>query len=214
MSKVSNSTLGSNGLVAEWPEALAAQAGLDVQTYTLARVIASEEGSSPRLHKVAVGWAVMNEAARKNQTLMTRVTNGSGQYGAQNASTGARYVSTARDPSTDDVEVARAILTGREPDPTGGCHRFFAPAAQDALVASGKAKYTMTADEIIAKWTKEGQIPVAVAGIDFRKLAFFRWPNGARWSAPSVPSGILGVLAAAFVGAAGAAWFAVRKGWL
>jgi hypothetical protein len=133
----------TTGLVPGSPSSLADAAGLDVETYSLARVIASEEGRSSVATKIAVGWAVKNYCDKHGRSITTQVTNAvtpshSGRYGTQrdleegtpkyNASD--RYCSTALDPYDQEAAIAAGILDGSIPDPTDGADQFDRPAGE------------------------------------------------------------------------------------
>lgn len=120
----------SSGLVSDSPDSLANSCGLDIETYSLARAISSEEGTSTDGTKLAVGWAINNAAIQKYGGDITRlVTTGSGSYGIQRL---VGYCSTARDPYEGDATIAAAILTGAMADPTGGATQFDRPAGENA----------------------------------------------------------------------------------
>ncbi len=76
------------GVVPGTPDELAAAAGLDVETNSLARLIASEEGRSSNTIKAAVAWAVVNHAAQVGKTITDLLTYAKvpahrGSYGTQ-----------------------------------------------------------------------------------------------------------------------------------
>lgn len=133
----------TTGIVPCDPHQLAAQAGVDDETYALARAISSEEGTSSTSTKAVVGWVFVNEARRRGTSvfsLMTKaVTPGhSGKYGTQkdiesgtpsyNASD--RYASTAQDPYDGDIAIATGILNGTIPDVTGGANQEDRPSGE------------------------------------------------------------------------------------
>jgi hypothetical protein len=175
-------TANALGVIPDDPQALADSAGLDLPTYALARLIASEEGNSPVAEKVAVGWAAWNAHGAK---LADVLTSGKGDadehfkaqgysYTTGPTSTGraAAYASTAQDPHEDDVRIATGIIAGTIADPTGGATNFFRPGLQDEEFAQGKV--TRDGAAVIAEWTAGGLSPVTVPGIDPGELAFFR----------------------------------------
>ena len=146
-SKVTHAPYDADGVVRFDPEDLAAQAGCDVDEYALARMIASEEGSSDTGTKIAVAWATVNEADRRGvsiSAMLLRAVNSdhSGYFGTQkDLSTGKsdRYASTALDPHAGDVQIAQGVLGGSIPDPTSGANQFDRPAGEsnpDAIAAS------------------------------------------------------------------------------
>lgn len=130
----------STGLVAESPDDLAQSCGLDVETYSLARAISSEEGLSTNGTKLAVGWAIYNYS-RKYGSVRTAVTTADDSYGIQRL---VGYCSTAQDPYEGDASIAAGILSGQLADPTGGATQFDRPSGENAAkvqanrIAAGK----------------------------------------------------------------------------
>jgi hypothetical protein len=125
------------------PHQLAAQAGVDDETYALARGISSEEGTSGASTKAAVAWAIKNEAARRGSSIFALVTHAklaahSGFYGTQrNIEEGTagyngsdRFISTAQDPYDGDITIASGVLDGTIPDVTGGANQFDRPSGE------------------------------------------------------------------------------------
>lgn len=156
----------TTGVVPGDPEELAAAAGLDVETYSLARMIASEEGRSSNAVKLAVAWAVQNHATRSGRTitsLLTRANEAShaGRYGTQKnideATSGYggsdRYASTALDPYDGDGQIAAAVTSMGIGDPTGGAEYFDRPAGENA-------------DKVAANRAASGLVLADVAGVD------------------------------------------------
>lgn len=145
----------TTGVVPGDPQALADQSGYDLETYALARAIASEEGRSSDFVKLCTGWAIRNRANASSGSIVTLVTRAkyaphSGSFGTQrNIEDGTpgyngsdRYCSTANDPYDGDAQIAYAIQTGTLPDPTGGAQYFDRPGHDDnpAQVAANRAK--------------------------------------------------------------------------
>ncbi len=173
--KVTDSTL-VNGVVYESPSELAEIAGVDVDTYSLARMIASEqETKSPSGNElVGVANVVLNEARARGISvtdLLTSSSVGGGFYGAQSA--GSRYAATSKDPYERDITIASGVLSGDIPDITQGARHFFSPATQDILHARDETKYK-SADEIDSRWRKEGYLPIVVDDVDDSRLRFYR----------------------------------------
>jgi len=134
----------TTGVVPADPQALADESGYDLETYALARAIASEEGRSSDFVKLCTGWAIRNRANASSGSILTLVTRAkysphSGYFGTQrNIEAGTvgyngsdRYCSTANDPYDGDAQIAYAIQTGTLPDPTGGAEYFDRPAHDD-----------------------------------------------------------------------------------
>jgi hypothetical protein len=165
------------------PQALADAAGVDVETYSLARAMRSEGGTS-EAKRIAVAWAMLNHARQENGGDITATVTGPakapkpGLYGAQNIpkSLGlgaARYVSTARPPRKEDVTLAQRIQAGEISDPTHGAEFFFEPALQDQLVSAGTPGYSAGSQAVIDRWTKSGyatlHVPGALGVLFFRR---------------------------------------------
>lgn len=150
----------TTGAVNVPPETLAAQAGVDVDTYSLARMISSEEGRSSNTVKAAVGWAAMNHSNNAGKTItavLTQNKNHQGLYGTQVGG----YASTALDPYEGDIAIANAILTGALPDPTGGADQFDRPSGEK------------DPDAVAANRIASGSHEVSVDGIDDGGIRFW-----------------------------------------
>jgi hypothetical protein len=150
----------TTGAVNVSPETLAAQAGVDVDTYSLARMISSEEGRSSNVVKAAVGWAAMNHANAAGKSItavLTQNKNHQGLYGTQVGG----YASTALDPYEGDIAIAGAILNGMLSDPTGGADQFDRP--------SGETNPDVVAQNRIDSGSHE----VTVAGLDDTDIRFW-----------------------------------------
>ncbi len=142
------------------PADLASQAGVDVDTYSLARMISSEEGRSSNAVKAAVGWAAMNHANSSGKSItdvLTTNKNHPGLYGTQVGG----YASTANDPYEGDIAIAQGILTGTISDMTGGADQFDRP--------SGEAD----PDAVAANRVASGSHEVTVSGIDDGGIRFW-----------------------------------------
>ncbi len=160
----------TTGVVDGTPEDLAAAAGLDIETYSLARAVSSEEGRASNAVKAAVAWAIVNHARTLGQTITRTVTRAnvaahSGFYGTQrnidpdeggDPKTGPsdRYVSSANDPYEGDAQIAAAVLAGTITDTTGGAEYFDRPKGDD------------NAKKTAAKRMGDGLVLADVAGVD------------------------------------------------
>jgi hypothetical protein len=164
----------TTGVVPGDPDALASSAGLDVETYSLARALASEEGGSDKLIKVAVAWAIKNHATKGGKSVSTVVlravdTNHAGQFGTYKNIDPAspeqgqpdRYCSTALDPYDDDAQIASSVLTGSIADPTNGADQFDRP--------GGEKDPNYTASRRLAA----GALAMPVQGIDPDVIRFW-----------------------------------------
>jgi len=154
----------TTGTVPGTPDSLAAVAGVDVEVYSLARNIASEEGNSSNETQAAVGWATLNYANAVGKSVTALLTQAkypphSGSYGTQrnievgtpngpNPATGFmggsdRYASTALDPYEGHIAIAQGVIDGTIPDVTNGATQYDRPAGEsnpDAIAASRESE--------------------------------------------------------------------------
>jgi hypothetical protein len=134
----------TTGVVSCDPQSLADSTVYDLETYSLARAISSEEGRSSDFVQLCTGWAIKNRANASSGSVTSLVTKAkysghSGSYGTQrNIEAGTpgyngsdRYCSTANDPYDGHAQIALAIQNGTLQDPTGGAQYFDRPAGDD-----------------------------------------------------------------------------------
>ena len=152
------------------PADLAASAGLDLDTYTLARVISSEEGNSPTAHQLAIACATKNLADKYGAGIFDIACDGS--FGKQSGGVGSRPVSTWTDPYQGHVVIAQAVLSGQTGDITSGAYQWVAPKAQDALHSRDPSKYKSFADVNAAR-VASGLRPVSIVGVDPSLLVMY-----------------------------------------
>lgn len=163
------------GLVPGTPDDLASSVGVDVDTYSLARALASEEGNSSTATQVAVAWAITNHASRSAKTITSLVTQAKlvshrGYYGTQrNVEVGTegyngsdRYCSTAQDPYAGHLEVAMGVINGTFPDITGGADQFDRPSGES------------NPDAVAANREASGSELATVEGVDDGDIRFWR----------------------------------------
>lgn len=169
------------GIVETPPDTLASQAGLDRDTYSLARVGQSEEGTSSDLAKIAVMYCTKNQAAKLGISVTTLITrtgwvdstnhalgrkfpNVDGKYSRQEY---AKYASSITPPTDGTKALAVQVMQGQVDDPTGGCRKFDNPKTQDYLHSLNPTKYQSSAD-IAAKRQSEGLTLVQLDGVTTR----------------------------------------------
>lgn len=165
----------TTGTVPGTPDSLAAVAGVDVDVYSLARALASEEGNSSTATQVAVAWAISNHAGLSGKSITELVTQAKlaahrGRYGTQrNIEVGTdgyngsdRYCSTAQDPYAGHLEVARGVLDGTFPDITNGADQFDRPSGES------------NPDVVAANREASGSELAAVEGVDDGDIRFWR----------------------------------------
>jgi hypothetical protein len=131
-----------------------------IEEYVMARVIASEAGGRPRDEKIAKGWVLRNDARKLGWSIVRTATFRSsptarGKLGQQ-AAGGGRYA-TSKDPRTDDLEVARLVLSGAVADPTSGATKFF-----DARTGQ---KGALSLAAVTERWGAEGYVRYQVPGV-------------------------------------------------
>jgi hypothetical protein len=175
MGPSSNEKADVNGLVQAEPFRLAEQRGVSLDIYALARMLISEAGEKNKAAMTAVGWAAVNHAIARGESISTVLLRGKGasegKFGGQN--TGGKYASTKQVPSDATVALAKGILAHTVPDPTKGARQWDAPAAQNAMV--GKvAGYTKTASDVATERLKTNDL-VMVSGVP--SIRFWR-PKG------------------------------------
>lgn len=172
------------GVVPGSPDSLASNAGVDVEVYSLARALASEEGVSPIATQAAVAHAINNHANQSGKSITALVIAAvnpahRGSYGTQkdifkdlapdgvtirNAAFGKsdRYCSTANDPYQGHIDVAQGVLDGTIPDITDGADQFDRP--------SGEANPLQVAINRV----NSGSEQVDVEGVDDGDIRFWR----------------------------------------
>jgi hypothetical protein len=178
-------SLRDDGLVDADPAQLAAAAGLDLDTYALARCLMSEHGNDGDAYLIAVAWAVRNMAAERGTSVFDLLTDGKGSagdglFGRQDAAAGTKYASTQQDPHQRHATWAAFVMSSDpSTDPTGGATHFFSPRTQDVLHQRNPSAYK-TSLEIVNSWTAPGGLYAAGAetvipvGVDSNRLTLFR----------------------------------------
>lgn len=169
-SKLTSAKVGDDGVVPGTPDELAADAGLPVDAYSLARMISSEDGSADNLVKAAICWSAINYAAQTGQSVTHLVTHAKnpahdGMYGRfvdPTTSKPDRYCSTALDPYDGDGQIAAGCLDGSIPDPSKGrATHYDNPGAE---------KHP---DAIAKRRAGEGLVAVDIDGIDPTFIRFW-----------------------------------------
>ncbi len=206
---VSKSQIGHDGIVTDDPQVLASSAGTDLDTYSIARCIASEDSAANETTKIAVGWAIKNAASARRRTVSEHLLRGdykSGLFGHG----GGRDAATHRDPHEGDLRIAKLVALNKVPDPTGGATQWDHPHAQNSAefkeaiatldVSQGrKPRRVLPVDQLIQKRAKKGSVVVDVPGTDPAHIIFFKH-TGQRLPAytpprPSTPSPDTGITA-------------------
>jgi hypothetical protein len=170
------------GVVPGTPGELAAEANLTEDQYSLARMLASEEGNSDNRIKAAVCWATINNAAKLGKSITdllinAKNSNHAGAFGTQrdidaqpdadgnptnpNYRKSDRYASTALDPHEGDGVIASQCLDGSIPDFTNGATHFDRPAGES------------NPEKIASNRAAEGLSVVEIDGIDSSVIRFW-----------------------------------------
>ena len=133
----------NDGIIPTLPVDLAASAGIDIDQYSLARAMQSEESSHDG--RVAIGWAIRNHCANLSESItdvLTANPKNPASDGHYSKEMPGKYCTTAHSPTSTTLDLAASIISGEIPDPTGGATFWDGPAAQDAAHARDPEKYT------------------------------------------------------------------------
>lgn len=148
-------------VISENPADLAKTAGVDLETYSLARCLKSEGYGGRITGKargiIAVGQCVRNASRRsfpKSQTpifdklTFSKYAVANGKYGEQRG----RYAATSQDPKPWHILAAKAILAEDVPDLVRGATSFLDPAIW--LIGSGeqRGRKLDSFDAILKRW--------------------------------------------------------------
>jgi hypothetical protein len=125
----------------------------------LARVITSEANGYTEAERMAIAWTVRNRARKRGASIAQLVCSPCGAQGK------GRPFSSARAATETNRALARRVLAApQSEDPTRGATAFFEPRVQDRLVADGHPGYRLTADQVRAKWQREGEQMLGTVG--------------------------------------------------
>ncbi len=107
----------------------------DQNIEALARVIRSEVGGSPPIHRTHVAWATRNLARERGQSIAEMACSPCGRQQR------GRPVSSRMAARDRDRAVAKHVLAQPDSlDPTGGATHFINPRVQDKLAKSGRVR--------------------------------------------------------------------------
>ena len=168
------------GIVADDPQTLADKAGIDLETYSLARVGQSEEGLSSDRAKIAVMYATKNHASKTGKSITTVVTRGNpkrSDYVAANGHYGRQgihpYCSTIAAPTANTLSLAQQVINSEVEDETQDAQWFDNPHYQDVLAlanpknpSTGKGYYTSA--QIAERRQEKGATMVLIDGVSTR----------------------------------------------
>jgi hypothetical protein len=170
----------ASGIVTKDCQSLADAAGIDLDTYTIARIMQSEEGMSSDRAKIAVGYAALNHANAKGKSITSIATAGNpkrsdyeqanGRYGRQGIHP---YCTTIAAPKPHTIDLAEQVVAGSVEDETQGAQFWDNPLAQlkgwlkdpyNPLTKKG----TRHPDEITRRREASGLREVTLSGISTR----------------------------------------------
>lgn len=159
-----------------------------MDTYAVARALASEHGNEPVSVRRWVAWAIRNSAKRRKLSPFRRLTDSrssaSGMFARQR--TDGRFAATNLAPTFEDVQIAREVLNApSSEDPTDGATNFFSPRTQDILFRKAQqgdprfvGRITVDADGLRERWARRGLQSVGTPpGVPADKVEFFRRAN-------------------------------------
>lgn len=169
---LTNARPGPDGVVRADPQQLARSIGVDLRTYALARMVASEHPHDPEPIRIAVVWATINHARKLRITPETLLLRGKaglsdGFFGAQYT---GKYATTANDPTQQDLDTVLGVTGGQISDPTQGADQFDVPAAQRAAAKRGVTGYTKSPEQVAASRRAAGKRLVLLPGIPEEKF--------------------------------------------
>lgn len=138
----------------------------------LARVMQSEAGGEPKIIQVAVGFATINLSNARNESIWQIARGTADEWGGQGS--GDRRVSSRMEATAKMVELARAVLSGDESDPTGGAYQFDSPRAQRALLIKMPELYHTTPEQVAENRRRDGLVLQLLPGIPEERFRMWR----------------------------------------
>lgn len=167
-------TVSLDGKTPADPAVLAEAAGLDLDTYALARMIMSEAGGLPEQAKLGVGFAALTYASDHNRTITAQLLRAdgaaNGYFGRQDQ---GRYASTSQDPNPAAVAAAQLVTGGATEDPTGGADQWDSPWSYKDNPNTGETAAEKAA-RVAQSRLDAGKQMVVIGSVPERKLRFWR----------------------------------------
>lgn len=176
--RLSRCTLTDDGIVVESAAELVAQAvavvghDVNVDAYSLARMVRSEESSAGQIAKNYLCHVMMNQADALGwgitQVIQFHTTSTrANRYGKQISG----RVASASDPYEADLAVAEHSLAERAQglDPTGGATNFVDKRAFGVQAGTGSF------EDLVSRWAVEGKTPGTLP--DTHPALVFFWRN-------------------------------------
>lgn len=172
-SATSKSETVGHTYVSESPSTLAEAASVELDAYSLARMVASEYGSASSVTQLAVAECAVNYAHLRNKTITELLTYS--QFSAANGHYGeqvGRWAATGKDPNHRNLAAAKAAIAGS--NVTNGAVDFFEPRGQIVGNAQGTGFVRQSALAYIAARDAEGLAWVGdIQGINSNQLMMF-----------------------------------------
>lgn len=135
------------------PQALADEAGLSLDAYALARMVASENGSEGAAYLLATAECAVNKASARGVSVSSLLLRGHGQAdGFFSEQAAGKWASTRVDPSGRHVEAAQVAIEGSSV--FSGAVDFFDPRSQDGGQQGGHTLRQSPEDYIAARATE------------------------------------------------------------
>lgn len=161
-------------VILESPAVLAGGATQNVDVYSLARMIASEDGSASAPTLLGLAECARNKAAKGGVSVTKLLTRSSmsGMDGTYSEQAAGKWASTRLDPNGRHVTAAQIAML-EDSDEFGGAVDFFDPHSQDGGLQNGR-KLHLTSEDYITARAEEGLEWIGdVDGVDaYRFMAF------------------------------------------
>lgn len=181
--QITRSTQAPDGSIDQSPIALASTAGTDLDTYALARMIASEDDSGGKpAYLAAYAWAGKNYGLAHGgiaNVLLRNKHYGNGKFGSQFGG----YAATSKDPSEAHLAIAKQVVKNEIQDPTDGSWKFsatknFEGSVRNQLKKAGQnPDLAPTLQQHLAKRVAEGAQIVHATDVDPNDVVFFKYPK-------------------------------------
>lgn len=180
--RLTRSAIGADGTVTPTASVLlrAAQAimpSIDLETYSLARVIASEFGKGTHREQLAIAVA---DVRRARGAIFVHCVGKAGTYGRQGA---LRPVATSQDPTLAHAQIAAQAIAGEGAADFGNAIQYFDVVSQMAIWQRKTALHPLTVCE---RWHYNKQIIKRGTDADGRQLATLgpAQSGGVQWIGP------------------------------
>lgn len=123
---------------------------LPLETYAVARNVASEAGTGTIAEKVAIAEAAYHRAREAGRPMLSFMLKDGKYFGRQRGRNPA--VATSRDPKWEDIAIASLVAQGKTDNFARGATHYFSPRAMDALHRKGRVDVDRWG--LYERWTK------------------------------------------------------------